>query len=133
MWWMLCKVQGIIQHYYVAVARHAAVLDTYVLSLYDEYLGLDEDEFDEYRALEIAHVADLQRLYREYRQVVGWIPSRAAENMRDVHDCGMVFQVLLDFQEEDVVRDWCPVQGAHLKSASAPFIKAQDARKDAAS
>ena len=106
MWWLLCKVQGIIQSYYLAIARHADVLVKYMLSLYDEYLGLEEDEFDEYRALEIAHVADFQRLYREYQQVVGWNPSRAAENMRDVHDCGMVFQVLLEFREEDVVTDF---------------------------
>ena len=106
MWWLLCKVRGIIHSYYFAIARHAEVLDKYMSSLSDEFLDLEEDEFDEYRALEIAHVAELRGLYREYQQVVGWIPSWAAGNMRDVHDCGMVFQVLLDFQEEDVVSDF---------------------------
>ena len=107
MWWLLCKVQGIIQRYDFAVARYAAALDKYLLtwrSIWDEYLDLEEEEYDEYSRLELAHLMDLERLCEEYQEVVGWIPPEAAENMRIVHDCGMVFQVLLDFPDISFAR-----------------------------
>ena len=54
--------------------------------------------------IKLEHVADLRRLFREYQQVVERIPIHVADAMRDEHDCGMVFQVLSDYDEEDLPR-----------------------------
>ena len=70
---------------------------------YDELLGLQLEEYEEYSDSKSAALEDVQRLYQEYQQVVWRIPFHIAENLRGVHDCGMVFQVLLDFREVSVV------------------------------
>ena len=85
MWWLLGEVQAICWRYDIVIARRPAVLGRYV-------------------ELELEYVADLRRLFREYQQVVQRIPIHVADTMRDVHDCGMVFQVLSDYDEEDLPR-----------------------------
>ena len=102
MWWLLCKIDGIVWRYDLTASHHAALLKRYD----DENLSLAfEEHYDEY-LLRLAHVTDLRRLFRGYQQVVGRIPVRIADEMRDVHYCEMVFQVLLDYPEENVMADF---------------------------
>ena len=102
-WWLLCKVLGIMWRYELTKMRHTAAYERYE----DECPGLElEEQYDGYLRLEFAYMQDLVRLFQEYEQIVGQIPVRIAEKIWAVHDCGMVFQVLLDYEEEDVVADF---------------------------
>ena len=94
-WLLLCQVQGIIWRYDLVIARHAAAFAKLLLGIHGDFVHL-----------ELANVARLRGLFREYQEVVEWIPIQIVDRIRDVHDCGMVFQVLLDFDEEDVVTDF---------------------------
>ena len=95
-WWLLCQVENIVWRYNLVIARHAGALQGLLLGMYEDVVHW-----------ELENVAELQGLYREYQEVVEWIPIHIADRIRDVHVCGMVFQVLLDFDEGDVVADFC--------------------------
>ena len=94
-WWLLCQVENIVCRYNLVIARHAGALQGLLLGMYEDVVHW-----------ELENVAELQGLYREYQEVVEWIPIHIEDRIRYVHDCGMVFQVLLDFDEGDVVADF---------------------------
>ena len=94
-WWLLCQVENIVWRYNLVIARHAGALQGLLLGMYEDVVHW-----------ELENVAELQGLYRDYQEVVEWIPIHIEDRIRDVHDCGMVFQVLLDFDEGDVVADF---------------------------
>ena len=106
MCWILCQVYRLIAEYDFTKEQHAEALYELAEVAGGEY-DSDEDEahYDEHLEMEIAHAGSLQGLFQRYQRVVRGIPILAADILVDVYGCELVFRILDEYQDGDMMME----------------------------